>query len=476
LKADVLTTLIAAALMAPAGGVAAAQEGVNGAVLWKTPVNENPALTKGDEGLPAAFSPDGRTVAVAIGKRVEIRGALDGALIKRSADHPLRTYGVTWSPDGKLLAVTMIGESDGYEFWGDVTDIPSEWRGQSAVYLWQVGDGKLRAKCVGHRMHVVGAEFSPDSRRLLTFGKDNSMRLWDTADGTEVAAFKTDVTGHRKNRGPARLGGFTRNPAYLVTSEDGAIHIRHPSTGWRIIKIPTFSLATCAPLAVAADGRIAFCSRDLYADVAALVNRTGSAEKAEKQEGEPAGLADDSRQAPVEVRGDRLMSARLLNNALGVLEIEAGDSQFALRGLPGKIVDDASYHLSVGFSTDGKWAVSVRLETNIEKNREVVWTVWDATTWTPKRIDRLPGDPRYFPAEPPIFTPDSRYLVGEHAFCDLATGQWKSPTPNIPTTAQYSFSSDGGRLLTIDEDAVATYATVRDFRAVEKTFVPVERP
>jgi hypothetical protein len=459
-------------LMAPAGGAAVAQDGADGAVLWKTPVNENPAALKGDEGLPAAFSPDGRTVAVAIGKRVEIRGALDGTLIKQLADHPLPTYGVTWSPDGKLLAVTMIGESDSYEFWGDVTDIPSEWRDQSAVYLWQVGDGKLRAKCVGHRMHVVGAEFSPDGRRLLTFGKDNSMRLWDTADGTEVAAFETDVTGHRKNRGPARLGGFTRKPAYLVTSEDGAIHIRHPSTGWRITKISAFSMATCAPLAVADDGRIAFCSRDLYADFAALVNRTSSASKAKKQEGEPAKPADDSRQALVEVPGDQLMIARLRDGTSGYLEIEAGDSQFALRGLPGKIVDDASYYRSVGFSTDGKWAVTVRFE----KNNEVVYAVWNAITWTPKRIDRPPGNPRYFSTEPPIFTPDSRYLVAEHAFCELATGRWKSPTPNIPTTAQYSFSADGGRLLTIDEDAVATYAAVRDFRAVEKTFVPVEGP
>jgi WD40 repeat protein/tRNA A-37 threonylcarbamoyl transferase component Bud32 len=43
---------------------------------------------------------------------------------------------------------------------------------------------------LGHRGEVVGVAFSPDSRRLVTWGEDDSARLWDVANGREIAVLR----------------------------------------------------------------------------------------------------------------------------------------------------------------------------------------------------------------------------------------------------------------------------------------------
>jgi WD40 repeat protein len=114
------------------------------------------------EGSPLhlSFSPDGRTLAIALGDRgTELR---DGRSLRDLA--PLRggaeesAGSVRFSPDGRLLAVATI---DGY------------------TRLWNVATRRSEAALAGHEGSVDNADFSPDGRVLATTGFDGTVILWD---------------------------------------------------------------------------------------------------------------------------------------------------------------------------------------------------------------------------------------------------------------------------------------------------------
>ena len=114
-------------------------------------------------GLPyhLSFSPDGKLLAIGLGDRgTELRDSRSFRLVARlrrgSAD---TARWVRFSPDGEVLAVTAI---EGY------------------TQLWDVGTRRpVGAPMSGHEFDAINAEFSPDGRLLATSGIDGSAILWD---------------------------------------------------------------------------------------------------------------------------------------------------------------------------------------------------------------------------------------------------------------------------------------------------------
>jgi WD40 repeat protein len=113
--------------------------------------------------LHLSFSPDGKTLAVGLGERTELRDGRSLGLVARLQGSAARGRGegnwARFSPDGRLLAVAA---DDGY------------------TRLWDVAT-RRRAGAVlaGHEDGVVTAEFSPDGRMLATSGFDGTVILWD---------------------------------------------------------------------------------------------------------------------------------------------------------------------------------------------------------------------------------------------------------------------------------------------------------
>ncbi len=174
-----------------------------------------------------AFSPDGRRLAVAIGKRglkvvtagkapqpeppcevhVFTLGASDPPL--RLAGHPEWVLAVAWSPDGRLLASS--GNKGEVKMWdvgaerevhtlsrpgsGVASDVA--WSpdgrllavsyGDGIVGVWDVATGTLARTLEGHGLNVETVAFSPDGRRLLSGGSDGSTRVWDPSNGEQLA-------------------------------------------------------------------------------------------------------------------------------------------------------------------------------------------------------------------------------------------------------------------------------------------------
>ncbi|HYI17135.1 MAG TPA: protein kinase [Solirubrobacteraceae bacterium] len=112
--------------------------------------------------LHLSFSPDGRTLAVGLGERTELRDGRSLRVVARlqgSAARGGEGTRVRFSPDGRLLAV---GAFDGY------------------TRLWDVATRRpVGSPLAGHEAGVATAEFSPDGRMLATSGLDGTVILWD---------------------------------------------------------------------------------------------------------------------------------------------------------------------------------------------------------------------------------------------------------------------------------------------------------
>ncbi len=75
--------------------------------------------------------------------------------------------GVAFSPDGKILA-TCTGR------W-------QEWQTPGELKLWNAKTGEPVAKLDGHDGETKGVFFSRDGGRLVSYGSDQSVKIWDVA-------------------------------------------------------------------------------------------------------------------------------------------------------------------------------------------------------------------------------------------------------------------------------------------------------
>jgi WD40 repeat protein len=113
---------------------------------------------KGDLVLDAAFSADGKTLAVFEdeSKLLKLRDVATGKL-QAALKGPEVGSELVFSPDGKRLAFARGPE----------------------VKLWDVAANKELATFKGHTKQVWALAFSPDGKTLAFGGEDNTIHLWD---------------------------------------------------------------------------------------------------------------------------------------------------------------------------------------------------------------------------------------------------------------------------------------------------------
>ena len=122
--------------------------------------------------LALAYSPDGRTLAVAGDDgQVVLRDVGSGREVARLEGHGDAVSCLAFSPDGRTLATGSYDRT---------------------VKLWDPATGRERATLSGHANWVFAVAFAPDGKALASAGHDKTVRIWDAATGRETMT----LSGH----------------------------------------------------------------------------------------------------------------------------------------------------------------------------------------------------------------------------------------------------------------------------------------
>ena len=156
-----------------------------GATPWKTDAIDSEPLNVPDikpkigvqpQVSSLAYSPDGRTLAVAGYREVRL---LDSANLKlRSAlSGPTDAVrALAHSPEGGILAAAG-GNPARY----------------GEIVLWDANTGSHLRTLRGHRDYIYAIAFSPDGKTIASSSYDRLIKIWDAQSGAEIKTLKEHV-------------------------------------------------------------------------------------------------------------------------------------------------------------------------------------------------------------------------------------------------------------------------------------------
>lgn len=147
------------------GGVAIAQETENLS-----------SATLSLEGSTAWFRE--ARLLTAQGKTACLWDLQTGKAIERFVGHQEVVRAVAFSPDGMHVLTGAGRQADLGSFSTD-----------NSARLWDVASGREIVRLDGHVGHVHTVQFSPDGKRILTAGRDGTIRIWDSETGQPVLVF-----------------------------------------------------------------------------------------------------------------------------------------------------------------------------------------------------------------------------------------------------------------------------------------------
>lgn len=182
-------------------------------MVWHLADATHRAFDLPSRGWGVAFSPDGRSIAVAIEGEKSAPGAVeiyDTVSSARTELKPLagKMYGVTFSPDGRWFAA--VGE------------------GGLAVYEAARMSAPPRI-LADHKQIVYRAAFSPDSTRLITTSLDATARIYDVPSFQSLTVLNEHRTEHTAMLG---MAGFSHDSNMVATASlDGSFRLWNPATG-----------------------------------------------------------------------------------------------------------------------------------------------------------------------------------------------------------------------------------------------------
>jgi predicted NACHT family NTPase len=181
--------------------------------LWKIGLTDEIHLDKisGPTVRCLGFSPDSQILAAGCDDQtIRLWDARNGKEIRRFATTPDWTYSLTFSPDGKSLAVggydslrlieiatgKELQEFKGHRGWVFSVMFLIEGNlllsagADRTIRLWQVATGKQKGQFRGHEGKVYSIALAPDGKTLAAGGSDKTVRLWEVVSFSEIRQFR----------------------------------------------------------------------------------------------------------------------------------------------------------------------------------------------------------------------------------------------------------------------------------------------
>ncbi|MFT3883691.1 MAG: WD40 repeat domain-containing protein [Gemmatales bacterium] len=188
----------------------------NNAIVWETAGwKQKWLLPAGSKGvLSGTISPDSKIFAIGGSDRKVRRWNLkDGKEVGEPWTRPFPSFRLAYLPDSKHLAEALpaamvwtdpqTGKELGRFNWPMVTQpLVLTGRVQIAtgpdpaliafsgpshdIQVWDINRNRSVAMFRGHTMHIAGLEFSPDGKRLASISYDQTVRIWELNQISEV--------------------------------------------------------------------------------------------------------------------------------------------------------------------------------------------------------------------------------------------------------------------------------------------------
>jgi WD40 repeat protein/serine/threonine protein kinase len=156
--------------------------------LWRqmTSAQREPGLKLDSSASAVAVSPDGQLLATGQenGKLILWR-LVDLSRVWTMQAHRFRVYPIQFSANGRTVATG----------------------GDHRVCIWEVASQRLLHSLDGHQGPILGISFSPDGSRLAVSSADRTAKLWNLSTGTELFTLRghRDKVGHVAWLDDARL-------------------------------------------------------------------------------------------------------------------------------------------------------------------------------------------------------------------------------------------------------------------------------
>lgn len=126
----------------------------------------------------------------------------------------LIAFGATWNADESQILVWGAGLFD-----------------LAYAGVYDASTGELRFQLIGHEDWIISAAWNPDETRILTSGRDTTIRLWDA--GTGLALYQ--INAHRDS--VPEVQWSLDGQRFLSRSVDGTIRVWEASSGVELYRV-----------------------------------------------------------------------------------------------------------------------------------------------------------------------------------------------------------------------------------------------